>query len=331
MAPGKGDDHRISTRGHAMVSDIRITLFGRFSVQYRGEPVLDHAPHKVRELLAYLLLNPGRPHPREALADLLWEECESPHAKKYLRQALWQLHAGLLAIGRARASRLIRQEPGWVELDLNGCAWVDTVTLEEAFLSVRGRTEIQPASVKCLVDAVQLYRGDLLEGWTLRWCSYERYRFREMYLTLLDKLVSHYESRGDFEAGIAFSMLALQCDRARERTHRHMMRLQFLSGDRTGALRQYERCVSALRDELEIAPSLETIELHRAIATGASIHRGTNGARKRVPASVPRVGLALAPGPKRSPARGPLASGDLPELRTRSLPNFRKTPPKTFP
>lgn len=260
-----------------MPSDIRITLFGRFSVHFRGESVLDHAPHKVQELLAYLILNPGRPHPREALADLLWDECESPHAKKYLRQALWQLQAGLLAAGRPRASRLIHQEPGWVELDLEGCAWVDTVQFEEAFRSIRGQTEIQPSLVSRLVEAVQLYRGDLLDGWSFRWCSYERDRFREMYLALLDKVVAHHEGRGEYEAGIAYSMLALQCDRARERTHRHMMRLQCLAGDRTGALRQYERCVSALREELEIAPSIETVELHRAICSGTGAIPNGNG------------------------------------------------------
>jgi DNA-binding SARP family transcriptional activator len=286
-----------------MPSDIRITLFGRFSVQFCGETVLDHAPHKVQELLAYLLLNPGRPHPREALADLLWEDCESPHAKKYLRQALWQLHAGLLAVGRSRASRLIHQEPGWVELDVEDCAWVDTVQLERAFLSVRGRTEIQAPLAPQLVDAVQLYRGDLLEGWNFSWCSYERDRFREMYLAILDKLVAHYETKGDYEAGIALSMLALRSDRARERTHRHMMRLQYLSGDRTGALRQYERCVSALREELEIAPSIETLELHRTICSGAGVTVNGNGnagshgngtrPRRTIPRARPKVGLTL--------------------------------------
>ena len=306
----EGSPHGLQRQ--TMPSDIRITLFGRFSVQLHSESVLDHAPHKVQELLAYLILNPGRPHPREALADLLWDECESPHAKKYLRQALWQLQAGLLAAGRSRASRLIHQEPGWVELDLEGCAWVDTVQLEDAFLSIRGRSEIEPSLVPSLVEAVQLYRGDLLDGWNFSWCSYERDRFREMYLALLDKVVTHHETKGEYEAGIAYSMLALQCDRARERTHRHMMRLQYMAGDRTGALRQYERCVSALREELEIAPSIETVELHRAICSGNGVRNGNgvgnangagngNGARNgnggvMTPSSRPRpnAGLTLS-------------------------------------
>lgn len=286
-----------------MRSDIRVTLFGRFCVQFRGESVLDHAPHKVQELLAYLLLNPGRPHPREALADLLWEDCESPHAKKYLRQALWQLHAGLLAAGRARASRLIHQEPGWVELDLGGCASVDTIKLEEAFLSVRGRNGITPTIAQKLVEGVQLYRGDLLEGWNLSWCSYARDRFREMYLAILDKLVAYYETNGNYETGIAFSTLALQCDRARERTHRHLMRLQYISGDRTGAIRQYERCCSALWEELEVTPSLETQDLHRTICLGEELNGNGRAAHGRAHRSRTDLGNGTAPLPTRAHAR----------------------------
>ena len=77
----------------------------------------------------------------------------------------------------------------------------------------------------------------------------------------------------------------LREDRARERTHRRLMRLYYLAGDRTGALRQYERCAAALRQELDVEPSRRTSELERrirrddpglAVAAGA----GTAGAEE---------------------------------------------------
>jgi DNA-binding SARP family transcriptional activator len=89
-----------------------------------------------------------------------------------------------------------------------------------------------------------------------------------MYLTILDKLVAYHRERGEYEAGIAFGTLALRSDRARERTHQSLMTLRLLAGDRTGALRQYERCVSALREELDIAPAQETEALLRSIKGG---------------------------------------------------------------
>jgi hypothetical protein len=38
-----------------------------------------------------------------------------------------------------------------------------------------------------------------------------------------------------------------------------------LLGDRTAALRQYERCVNALKRELGVSPERRTIDLHRQI------------------------------------------------------------------
>ena len=43
------------------------------------------------------------------------------------------------------------------------------------------------------------------------------------------------------------------------------MRLHYLSGDRTGALRQYEHCVVALDKELNIKPSARTLALQECI------------------------------------------------------------------
>ena len=50
-----------------------------------------------------------------------------------------------------------------------------------------------------------------------------------------------------------------------ERTHRRMVRIYYKSGERTAALRQYERCVEALNDELGVEPARETVELYEQI------------------------------------------------------------------
>ena len=86
-----------------------------------------------------------------------------------------------------------------------------------------------------------------------------------MWLAMLDKLMSYCEARQDFEAGLAYGARVLRKDRARERTHRRLMRLAHLAGDRTGALRQYQRCVLALEEELGVKPAERTEDLYRAI------------------------------------------------------------------
>ena len=86
-----------------------------------------------------------------------------------------------------------------------------------------------------------------------------------MYLTMLDKLMSYCEVRHDYETGLLYGMRIMCYDRARERTHRRMMRLYYLTGDRAEALRQHERCAIALTEELGISPSKSTVAIYSQI------------------------------------------------------------------
>ncbi|MCA9875114.1 MAG: bacterial transcriptional activator domain-containing protein, partial [Anaerolineales bacterium] len=106
---------------------------------------------------------------------------------------------------------------------------------------------------------------DLLEGWYQDWCLFERERYQQMLLLMLDKLMAHCESCGAYEAGIVYGMQILRYDLARERTYRQLMRLFYLAGDRTGALRQYERCTAVLRNELGVKPSTSTEQLRAQV------------------------------------------------------------------
>lgn len=253
-----------------MKPSISIRLFGRFSVRLGEGLLLDQIPQKAEELLAYLILHPGKAHPRDSLAELLWGERDTPNSRKYLRQVLWQLHSGLVSLGRARAASLLRAESDWLELALDDCVDVDVNRFEEAFAVVkaaRGET-LDPAQARAMMEAAQLYRGDLLEGWLADWCDYDRERFRRMYLSFLDKLADYFESNQEYEAAAAYAVMALRHDRARERSHRSLMRALAMSGDRCGAIRQFTRCREALRDELAVEPEPETIVLEQMIRAG---------------------------------------------------------------
>jgi DNA-binding SARP family transcriptional activator len=112
---------------------------------------------------------------------------------------------------------------------------------------------------------VQLYGGDLLEGWYQDWCLYERERLQNIWLAILEKLMAYSESHDAYEEGMVYGRCVLRFDRAHERTHRRMMRMQYLAGDRTAALRQYERCRTALDEELGVEPAKRTEMLYQQI------------------------------------------------------------------
>ena len=112
----------------------------------------------------------------------------------------------------------------------------------------------------------ECYKRDLLEGWYQDWCTYERERLQHFYLSMLDKLMDYCEANQKYEDGVLYGDMILRYDHARESTHRRLMNLYYLSGDRTAALRQYERCIAALREELEVEPAFSTRSLKELIA-----------------------------------------------------------------
>jgi DNA-binding SARP family transcriptional activator len=245
------------------MSSTHIFLFGKLRVQY-GEHVTDGlGARKIEELFCYLLLHRDHAHGRDILADLFWGDNPTALSKKYLRKALWQLQAALEVQSTSLPDMILLVEPDRVQLNPKADLWLDVAAFEEAYSCVQGMPaqELDPQHIRQLQNAVELYRGELLEGCYQDWCLYERERFRYLYLAMLDKLMNCCEIRHNYEAGIAYGMRILRCDPAQERTHRHLMRLHYLRGDRTAALRQYERCVVALQGELSVRPAQSTEDL----------------------------------------------------------------------
>ncbi len=158
-------------------------------------------------------------------------------------------------------------EAEWVGINQRASYWLDIKVLEDSYALVQGLSgnELEPEQVKALTNATQHHLGGLLEGWYHDWCIFERERLQNMYLAMLNKLMAFMESCQEYETALLFGQRILQCDRAHERTHWRMMRLHYMAGDRTAALRQYERCVTALWEELGVEPARWTSALYEQI------------------------------------------------------------------
>ena len=244
-----------------------VRLFGRFEAK-AGNAELEAVPGgRTRELLAYLLVFRERPHHREVLAATLWPESSTGQARKYLRQSLWHLRG----LESRACGRLLCGDSDWVQAD--GGVWLDVAELEEAFGLVKlvAGERIDAEAAEALKAVVPLYRGNLLEGCFQDWCVYERERLKAMYISLLEKLLGYCETHGEPEEGLVYGEKLLRHDRAHERAHWRLMRLHYLLGNRTGALRQFQRCREALEEELGVAPGQRVRVLYEQIRVDGDI------------------------------------------------------------
>src|SRR5262245_32994989 len=80
---------------------LSLMLLGGFEVQGSLAQSLAVPTRKAQALLAYLALTPGRAHPRNELATLLWPDVAPGAARNALRQTLFGLRKALPAADSA--------------------------------------------------------------------------------------------------------------------------------------------------------------------------------------------------------------------------------------
>lgn len=245
---------------------IHVYMLGRFSVQLDNQPQRGFEIGKVQELFCYLLLHLKKPSYREHLASLMWHNTTTAQSRRYLSKTVWQLQ-NALADCSLQDLPLLTIDPDWIQVNSHCDFWIDIAVLEHASeitSNVRGH-QLGKSQIEHVRHAVSLYHSELLEGWYQDWCIIERERMQHIFLSLVDKLMEYCEYKRQFELGIHYGRHILRYDKTRERTHRRLMRMLHLDGDRTGALRQYGLCNEALRDELSVSPSHQTQRLFRLI------------------------------------------------------------------
>ncbi|WP_418003792.1 AfsR/SARP family transcriptional regulator [Mycobacterium sp. PDNC021] len=253
---------------------LRFQLFGRFQMSGPHTPDPAHRPpRRMLEVLCFLLLVAPKAHHREQLADLLWGESDSLNARKHLRQAVWHLQTELTTLAGPEAGTLLRIDSEWLQVDADARWWTDARELREAHERVRNRcgADLDAADVAATRKAVELYRGELLEGWYQDWCIHERERYRAMRLALLEKLLSHAEHAHSWDEACTYAETILEEDRAHERTHLRLMRIHVARGDRTGAIRQYAACRDALQQEFAVEPGPDVVAVYEQAREGHSL------------------------------------------------------------
>ena len=273
---------------------LALDVLGAFELK-RADGQLLRLPKKAQALLAYLALLKGRAIPREQLATLLWGNSATEQARQSLRQCL----AALRNVLGAEASEWIVADTASVLLAPCELLAIDVTAFEAA---------CQSKTVADMQRASALYRDELLTGLQIHvepfndWLTLERQRLLSLRLDLLQRLAVAKAEARDMEGAIGAARHVTALDPLREEGHRLLMRLLASSGNRSAALKQHERCVQVLRDELGIAPEAETAQLAAAIRAGRSLAAEPS----ELPATRPADKQEAAPVPPTAPTGPPL-------------------------
>lgn len=246
---------------------LTVKMLDGFRVWQGTEPLLALPHGRVRALLKLLLLQRRRPISRLRLATLFWPEADADSARNNLHVALHRLRRAL-----GNAARLHLGDEGY-QLVTPGEAWLDTeqfVQHAEAGLQEE-RSGRAPEAIAQYEAALVLYHRDLLEeGEWENALAAEAQALRDRLNEVLERLAALREQRADWHDCLRAGLRHLSLDESNELAHQRLMRCYGRLGQVQMAEQQYRQCVQALRQRLDLAPSVETTMLYRRIATRAA-------------------------------------------------------------
>ena len=171
---------------------------------------------KVRALLAHLAAEAEVAHRREKLAGLLWPERAEASARNNLRHALAVLRqavgdtsasrpAGSPVAGRAGAPSApphLLMTPQAIRFDVES----DAAASAQLLRSSSAAREAPDSRLARLDQAVSLYRGDFLDGFSLpdsaafdEWLLLDREHYRRLMSEALGCLIDGWEQNADHE------------------------------------------------------------------------------------------------------------------------------------
>jgi serine/threonine protein kinase len=263
------------------MTHLAIYLIGPFQATLDGKRITGFDSDKVRALLSYLALESERPQRREKLAGLLWPEFAERSARTNLRSALSNLRKLINDQGASTPYLHITRQT--IQFNTDSDCEIDVSTFSQLVEGVRG----QPPTIQQLEDAVVLYRGSFLEGFSIpdsvifeEWALVTREKLQGQALRGMHRLAEYYESLGSYEAALRFAQQQVELDSFREEAYQQVMRILDLSNQRNEALAQFETYRRILAEEFGAEPSEAITLLYSRILAG-ELQRDPSDLRKR--------------------------------------------------
>ena len=245
---------------------LRIQTLGAFRLWRGAEEVktVEWQRKKARQLFLLLLtVRYNRLH-RDQITEILWPDLTPEGAQRDFKIAFNTL-TKVLEPNRPRntPSAFIVRDGSRYGLRPEADIWLD---VNEYIQLTERRNETMPSgqliTLPFLRQAMTLYQGEYLQEFPYEeWCSEERERLLTSYLQTAEQVASALLAQEAWEDAAEVAHLILARDDCWEQAYRILMMAYHKLGNRSQALRVYQRCRERLDGELGIEPSLSTNQL----------------------------------------------------------------------
>lgn len=242
-----------------------ITCFNQFEVWRHEQPVTLCANRNGQAVLRYLVAQPDHRASADSLMEIFWPEEEPEVARHRLSVAISALRRSLnreYSCNNGGGYILFKDDI----YRLNPAVEIQTdVARFLEFYQGAQHTD----KLGNFLAACQLYKGAFLyEDFYADWSQLERERLSQRYSEMCGWLANYYLETKQAEQVVEWATRLIRENRCDEIAYSQLMQAYAVLGHRTEILRQYQRCKTALSEELGVAPAPETDQLFYRLLGG---------------------------------------------------------------
>ena len=252
---------------------LHLDILGSFSAALDNKQPLKFKTDKSRALLAYLALSIDPPPARSILADLLWSDRGEKAAYGNLRKTLHHLRQSF----NGQSDRIFQTTTR--VLQLNSAELITDATRFKELIATSESHQHNslatcPSCYNLLVEANNLYRGELLAGFNVsraagfeEWLTVTREQYHQLALGSLHRLTDAALTMRQWVDAQRYASRQVALEPWRESAHAQLIRALAGQGATQAAAKQFDTCKAILWEEMGIEPSADLLALYETIGS----------------------------------------------------------------
>lgn len=255
--------------GRQTNSGIRICLLGHFRIKIDGrDRSLDDLKNaKALMTIKYLaaMHSHGFVH-RDEIIELLWPEQDFNRTRKRFNVAVSAIRKFFEPhIQRGQPSAYLKKRGVSFKIDPGSGGGIDVHEFMEQ-VRLGNRCNDPAQAIHHCMAAQALYTGPfLIEDPYTQWCCDERRNLKHQYLSILWKIICHFDETKDHDRGIFYADQYLGVDDSAEHVYQKLMYFHALAGNRSEIKKVFERCRRIVADLLDCPLHPQTIDVYRSL------------------------------------------------------------------
>jgi LuxR family maltose regulon positive regulatory protein len=251
------------------VIDLTINMLG--PVEIVRDPALPLSPdawatRRARDILCFVASRRHHRASKDLIIDTFWGETDPTVIARNFHPTVSHIRKALNSNQTLKQNLLLYRDGDYL-LNPDFAYRIDVEEFDRLVTQGEAtRRERQfDQCIQCYQSAVDIYRGEFMQGSYDPWADEQRSYYRKQYLQLIEALAGVAQKRGDWFKSIQLAQQILNDDPFREDIHCLLMHAHAALGNKGAVREQYESLKVLLRKELGVEPVGETVNTYREL------------------------------------------------------------------